>query len=100
MRELNPQDLNWAVRLLPQRVRNQMITYGPRLVLGGGFVRSTVSGERPNDIDLFTQNTEDAKAFASELAKEAKKSSPHETGNALSVKLGRGAFVEYIHRWS
>ena len=100
MRELNPHDLNWAVRLLPIRVRNQMITYGPRLVLGGGFVRSTVSGEKPNDIDLFTQTTEDAKLFAGELAKEAKKGEPHETGNALSVKLSPRHFVQYIHRWT
>ena len=100
MRELSIHDLNWAVRLLPVRVRNQMITYGPRLVLGGGFVRSTVSGEKPNDIDLFTQNAEDAKLFAEELSKESKKGKPYETGNALSVKLSSRAFVQYIHRWT
>ena len=99
MRELNPHDLLGAVRLLPKQVRNQMITYGPRLVLGGGFVRSTVSGERPKDIDLFTQTPEDAKLFASELAKEAKRK-VYETGNALSVKLPGRHFVQYIHRWT
>lgn len=100
MRELNPHDLNWAVRLLPAKLRNQMITYGPRLVLGGGYIRSTVSGEKPNDLDLFTQSPEDAKLFASELAKEAKKKEPYETGNALSVKLSPRHFVQYIHRWT
>lgn len=99
MRELNPHDLNWAVRLLPVRLRNQMIKYGPRLVLGGGYIRSTVSGEKPNDLDLFTQTPEDAKLFAKELADEAKKK-PYETGNALSVKLSPRHFVQYIHRWS
>lgn len=77
-----------------------MITYGSRLVLGGGFVRSTVSGEKPNDIDLFTQTPEDANLFASELAKEAKKGDPYKTGNALSVKLSPRHFVQYVHRWS
>ena len=100
MRELNKQDLNWAVRLLPPRLRNQMLEYGPRLVLGGGYIRSTVSGEKPNDLDLFTQVAEDAKLFASALAKEAKKGDPHETGNALSVKLSPRHFVQYIHRWT
>lgn len=100
MRQLNPHDLNWAVRLLPVRVRNQMITYGPRLVLGGGFVRSTVSGEKPNDLDLFTQTKEAARLFSAELAEEAKKGKPHETGNALSVKLSSRHFVQYIHRWT
>ena len=99
MRELNPHDLNWAVRLLPVRLRNQMIKYGPRLVLGGGHIRSTVSGEKPNDLDLFTQTPEDAKLFAKELADEAKKK-PYETGNAISVKLSPRHFVQYIHRWS
>jgi len=70
MRELNPHDLNWAVRLLPVRLRNQMIKYGPRIVLGGGYISSTVSGEKPNDLDLFTQTPEDAKLFARELADE------------------------------
>jgi hypothetical protein len=99
MRELNPHDLLCAVRLLPKQVRNQMITYGPRLVLGGGFVRSTVSGEKPNDIDLFTQTPEDAKQFAEEIAKGGKRK-PYETGNALSVKLSARHFVQYIHRWT
>lgn len=99
MRELNPHDLNWAVRLLPVRLRNQMLEYGPRLVLGGGYLRSTVSGEKPNDLDLFTQTAEDAKLFAEALAKEAKKKT-YETGNALSVKLSPRHFVQYIHRWS
>jgi hypothetical protein len=77
-----------------------MIKYGPRLVLGGGYVRSTVSGEKPNDLDLFTQTTEDAKLFASELSLEARKGTPYETGNALSVKLSPRHFVQYIHRWT
>ena len=100
MRELNPHDLNWAVRLLPVRLRNQMIEQGPRLVLGGGYIRSTVSGEKPNDLDLFTQTADDAKLFASALAKEAKKGDLYETGNALSVKLSPRHFVQYIHRWT
>ena len=100
MRELNIHDLNWAVRLLPVLVRNQMLKYGPRLVLGGGYIRSTVSGEKPNDLDLFTQSEDDAKLFAKELASEAKKGDPHETGNALSVKLSPRHFVQYIHRWT
>ena len=99
MRELNPHDLLWAVRLLPKQVRNQMIIYGPRLVLGGGFVRSTVSGEKPNDIDLFTQTSEDAKLFSDEIAKGSKRK-PYETGNAISVKLSQRHFVQYIHRWT
>lgn len=99
MQQLNKHDLNWSVRLLPVRLRNQMIKYGSRIVLGGGYLRSTVSGEKPNDFDLFTQNPEDAKAFAQELADQAKKK-PYETGNAISVKLTPRDFVQYVHRWS
>lgn len=99
MRELNKQDLSWAVRLLPLPVKNLMEKYGPRIVLGGGYIRSTVSGEKPNDLDLFTKSKEESKQFADELAQGADRKS-YETENAYSVRLPTGAFVQFIHRWT
>lgn len=85
--------------MLPVPVRNQMIQYQTKLVLGGGFIRSAVQGEKPNDIDLFTQSPTDAQQFSAELASEGKRK-VRETGNALSVKLSGRHFVQYVHRWT
>lgn len=97
MRQLDKHDLQWAVRLLPREVKEMMEEYGERIVLGGGFLRSSVSGERPNDIDLFTKSEEDAALFAHELAGKKK---VLETGNAYSVRKVGGYFVQFIHRWT
>lgn len=97
MQELNKHDLNWALRLLPKPVKALMEKEGAKLVLGGGFLRSAVAGERPNDIDLFVRSEEDAKRYAAELA-DGK--TVLETGNAYSVRRVGGYFVQFIHRWT
>ena len=73
MRKLDQQDLNWVLRTLPRPVVELMEAYGTRVVLSGGFIRSSVSGERANDIDLFCKTPEDAKLFADTLAGGKKK---------------------------
>lgn len=97
MRQLDPQDLSWAIRLLPQQLKELMEEAGPRVVLGGGFIRSSVSGERPNDIDLFCRSKEDACSYATQLAGNKK---VIETGNTYSVRKVGGFFVQFIHRWT
>lgn len=97
MRQLDPQDLSWAIRLLPRQLKEMMEEAGPRVVLGGGFVRSSVAGERPNDIDLFCRSKEDACSYATRLAGKKK---VIETGNAYSVRRVGGFFVQFIHRWT
>lgn len=97
MQDLNKHDLTWALRLLPKPVRALMEKEGAKLILGGGFLRSSVAGERPNDIDLFVRSEEDAKRYAAELA-EGK--TVLETGNAYSVRRVGGYFVQFIHRWT
>lgn len=99
MRELNKQDLSWAVRLLPLPVKDMMEKYGPRLVLGGGYLRSTVSGEKPNDLDLFTRSPEESKIFADELGSVPGRKR-YDTENAYSVRLPGQGFVQFIHRWT
>lgn len=98
MRQLDPQDLSWALRILPRQLKELMEVAGDRIVLGGGFVRSSVSGERPNDIDLFCKSQEDACSYAIQLAGNGKK--VIETGNAYSIRKVGGFFVQFIHRWT
>lgn len=97
MRQLDPKDLSWAVRMLPKQLIELMQEAGDRVVLGGGFVRSSVSGERPNDIDLFCKSKEDACSYATQLAGKKK---VYETGNTYSVHRVGGYFVQFIHRWT
>lgn len=97
MRQLDPHDLSWIVRMLPQQLKELMGEAGDRLVLGGGFIRSSVAGERPNDIDLFCKSKEDACSYAAQLAGNKK---VIETGNAYSIRKVGGYFVQFIHRWT
>ena len=98
MRALDKQDLNWVLRTLPRAVVELMQANGTRIILSGGYIRSAVSGERANDIDLFCKTAEDAKLFAETLADGKKK--VFETGNAYSIRKVGGYFVQFIHRWT
>lgn len=98
MRALDKQDLNWVLRTLPRAVVELMQANGTRIILSGGYIRSAVSGERANDIDLFCKTAEDAKLFAETLAGGKKK--VFETGNAYSIRKVGGYFVQFIHRWT
>ena len=98
MSQLNSKDLSWAVRLLPNEVRNLMERYGSSIVLGGGYLRSTISNEKVNDLDLFTSSPEQSKVFADLLASQVGRK-VYETQNAYSVKTP-SSFVQFIHRWT
>ena len=95
--ELYSHDLQWVLRCLPHRVLELMKSEGPKVVVAGGFVRSSVAGERANDIDIFCRSPEQAESYAQRLAGQYK---VLETGNAYSVKKVGGHFVQFIHRWT
>lgn len=99
MRELDRKDLNWAVRLLPEEVKNLMTRYPQQIVLGGGYLRSTISHEKVNDLDLFTSSPSQSKVYADLLAAWTKRT-VYATDNAYSIRLPRGQFVQFIHRWT
>ena len=99
MRELDPKDLSWAVRLLPEEVKNLMTRYYKRIVLGGGYLRATIANEKVNDLDLFTSSALESKLYADLLAKDAGRK-VYETENAYSLRLPKGSFVQFIHRWT
>jgi hypothetical protein len=99
MRELDPKDLSWAVRLLPEEVKNLMTRYNKRIVLGGGYLRATIANEKVNDLDLFTSSALESKLYADLLAKDAGRK-VYETENAYSLRLPKGSFVQFIHRWT
>ena len=98
MNELSPHDLLWCVRRLPKSVYHLMKKNPGTLFIAGGYVRSCISNERVNDIDIFSANANAAKAAALVLA-EGDEKRLHVTDNAISVKRTT-PMVQFIHRWT
>ena len=94
--ELSHFDLLWAVRGLPKPLRDVMKQEGSCVFVAGGYIRSCVTKEPLNDIDVFSATKEKAKELANRLSMVGKK--PYETDNALTVKIGP-VVVQFIHRW-
>lgn len=67
-----------------------------RIYVGGGYLRSIVSGETVNDVDVFVNNVEDAETLANKLAFNKEKDI-YKTDNAYTVR-GRTT-IQIIHRW-
>lgn len=69
------------------------------LVLAGGFIRATIAGERPSDIDILGPSKEKLASVAKDLAL-ARKGRFHETKNAFTVLTPGRTPVQFIHRWT
>jgi hypothetical protein len=99
MKELSRTDLMWMIRRAPRSVIDMMKERGSKIVCAGGFVRSCITNETVNDVDLFCQSKEDATAFANELYEKGRSSrAVFETDNAYTVQLRFP--VQFIHRWT
>jgi len=96
---LDTYDLHWAVHRLPAPVRDLMKSYGPNVVAAGGFIRSLILGEQPNDLDLFTPSPAHAKVYADTVANGE---AVIETANAYTIRPSESLKfpVQFIHRWS
>ena len=95
--KLDLQDLRWAVLRLPSTVKTIMKdpAWMGKMFVGGGYLRSTVSNEPINDIDIFVQSKQDAEHLALLLAKS--KSDIYNTDNAHTIKSK--PTLQIIHRW-
>ena len=98
--KLNEFDLEKAVRLLPETVRNVVMTHN--ITVAGGFLRCVVNKERIKDIDIFSPTKEQALAAHKDLLERnaGKEVKIVETKNAISIRNVEGRFVQFITRWS
>ncbi len=96
MQELTQNDLSLVLSRVPSDIRELMKS--SHLVLGGGFIRSTIAGEKPNDIDLFGSNWVTMDSLAEQLASR-RLGRVHETDNAFTVLSGGRLPVQFISRW-
>lgn len=97
MNKLINSDLQLIVSRLPRDVAKILKERG--IILGGGFLRATIAGEKPADIDLFGKTKEQLEAAALVLEKERFGSKLHRSKNAFTVLSGTRMPVQFIHRW-
>jgi len=95
--ELRTQDLQHVVSRLPKDVTK--LIKERSLFLGGGFVRATIAGEKPADIDLFGATKDQLEASARALADSRHGARVHSSKNAFTVLSGSRMPVQMISRW-
>jgi len=96
--ELSDYDLLLAVRKLPRILVSLMKEYPGRIFVAGGYLRSVITSDPINDIDVFCDTPELARACAGRVADEHKKKLI-ETHNAFTIYT-RPHPIQLIHRWT
>jgi hypothetical protein len=100
VRELNRQDLQWALRRCPIPALKLLKEKAGKVFLGGGFVRACVANEPVNDVDLFVGSAAEGREAAVYVQSKADGAKLHETVNAFTVHGGSLQLpVQVIHRW-
>lgn len=97
--QLDQQDLSFAVLRLPYKLKELMKSpeWNGKIFVGGGYLRSIVSGDKVNDVDVFVRNPTEAELLVHKLVDHAK--DIHKTDNAYTIK-GTKPTVQIIHRWN
>lgn len=93
---LDNEDLHYVLSRLPKDVRD--IMRSSPIFLGGGFIRSVISGEVPHDIDLFGETVGQLNHAAQTLAK-GRNVTLHTTDNAHTILKPPRIAVQFIKRW-
>ena len=96
MKELTQQDLKLCVSRIPKDIRELMNKYP--LFVAGGFIRSTISGEKVNDVDLFGGDKQTLE-FAANLLRFTRNGRLHTTDNAFTVLTSSRMPAQFISRW-
>ena len=96
MKALSPSDLQFVLARVPKDVRKLMQDHG--LYLGGGFIRETIAGGVPNDIDLFGPSASVLELAAKVLAT-SRGGKNFATQNAVTVLAPPRVPVQFIKRW-
>jgi hypothetical protein len=102
MRFLNTHDLFLVRSRLPKAVV-KLLKERP-VFLAGGFIRDTITGDKPHDIDLFAPSKDAAEAAALWVRNETFASDPSagkvfRSDNAFTVRTPTHQ-IQLIHRWT
>lgn len=101
---LTPNDVRYVVQRLPRDIRDLLSENAGRLFIGGGFIRATIAGEEPSDIDLFGNDAAFLKTVAELLRSRRAPSNTnvkmHTTNNAITLLTPDRLPVQFITRWT
>ena len=98
MMQLSKTDLNFILSRCPRDVLKLLRGNPGTLFLAGGFIRSTLAGEKVSDIDLFGGSADDLMRIAKDLTLE-RKGRYFKTDNAITVLAPPRIPVQFITRW-
>lgn len=95
--KLDIQDLKFALQRMPLNLKTimQKEEWKGNIFIGGGYLRSIITTEKINDIDVFVKSEKDAELLAYKLCDNKK--DIIKTENAYTIK-GK-IVIQVIHRW-
>ena len=97
MNNLSKNDIHFVVSRLPKDIRELM--QKDQVFLGGGFLRATIAGEKPSDIDLFGPSEEILDNCANKLVANRPGARKIHTKNAITIYQSPRLPVQFITRW-
>ena len=97
MNNLSKNDIHFVVSRLPKDIRELM--QKDQVFLGGGFLRATIAGEKPSDIDLFGPSEEILDNCANKLVANRPGARKIRTKNAITIYQSPRLPVQFITRW-
>ena len=97
--QLTHKDLRYVVTRLPRDIRTLLSENPRKLYVGGGFIRATIAGETPSDIDIFGADADFLLAMATTLQSRRLGSKLHISKNAITLITPDRMMVQFITRW-
>lgn len=92
------QDLAWCLRRAPRKLLEQLIAHPGKLFVAGGFIRSCITNETVNDVDVFCGSKDFARSVCLALV-DHDATRIHESENAFTLR-GFAFPIQFIHRWT
>jgi hypothetical protein len=96
--ELSKSDLHFVLSRCPRDILKMLKEHERKLFLAGGFIRSTIAGEKTSDVDLFGPSQEFLLQVAKDITLE-RKGRYFATKNAYTVLAPPRFPVQLITRW-
>ncbi len=97
--ELIKNDIRYVVQRLPRDIREVLTKNAGKVFVGGGFLRASIAGETPCDIDIFGDSAERLELIANDLKEARPGSKIHKTKNAITLLTPNRLPVQFITRW-
>ncbi len=96
--ELLKEDRDYCIHRMRDSHRKVLKRYPNQLFVAGGFIRSCISNEKINDIDLFASTPDKAREIAA-VVRAFEGKAQYETANAITIRTQPFA-TQFIHRWT